>query len=198
MSAILSSTICSDLYRRQGVKRIRQQESSGSIAVGLSLSEAAKPFREERGVAITEFLVVFPFLLIMLAGVVDLGIALNRYYIINRVAYEATRYAASIPGLEDGTYADTASVVGASLVAPLKPAHLQLRARVDLLLARNGIDPAALPPDYLTTELATPTGLSRDQVSIRISIPFAALFPIVGDVLPSLSTKVSGPYLFPS
>lgn len=203
----LSSTVVSQVSGRicraadpKGVefellkREVVEISSSRSSAIGAGTKELYK----ERGVAITEFLITFPFLLIMLAGVVDLGIALNRYYTINRIAYEATRFAASIPGLEPGTYGTNAAAVGQSFTSPTAPGHLQLRARVDLLLTRNGINPAQLPADYLSTERAAPAGATRDQVSVRISIPFAALFPVVGDVLPNLRTRVSGPYLFPS
>ena len=169
-----------------------------SSCVRSEIGRRAQKLKGERGIAITEFLITFPFILIMLAGVVDLGIALNRYYTINRIAYEATRYGASIPGLEAGVFDTNAAAVGPNAVLPRAPAHLQVRARVDLLLARNGINPSTLPVEYLSTEKSTPAGATREQVTIRISIPFAALFPIVGNVLPNLRTRVSGPYLFPS
>ena len=144
----------------------------------------------ERGIALTEFLVAFPFLFIVLIGIVDLGTALNQYFAVNRVAYEATRFAASVPVLEIASY-DTATAAAAA------PGHQRIRERVNTLLTRNGIDPADLPADFLTTARlpAATLGFTRDQVEVRIQIPFDALFPLVGQVLPRLSARVSGPYI---
>ena len=146
----------------------------------------------ERGIALTEFLVAFPFLFIVLIGIVDIGTARNQYFAVNRVAYEATRFAASVPVLEIASY-DTATAAAAA------PGHQRVRERVNTLLTRNGIDPANLPADFLTTARVPAatlgTTFTRDQVEVRIQIPFDALFPLVGQVLPRLSARVSGPYI---
>src|SRR6185312_8936668 len=102
-----------------------------------------------------------PFLYLLLIGMVDLGLALNRYFLINRIAYEGVRFAASVPALEDGTYPTAAAVTG----SPSKPGHMKVRDRVNALLATNGISLNSLPADYLTTELLTVTDLQNENGS---------------------------------
>lgn len=148
---------------------------------------------DESGIALVEFLIAFPFLFVFLIGMFDLGVALNKYYTLNRIAYEGTRYAASLPVLEPNSYPTATSVATA-------PGHQQVRARVDTLLLRNGINPVLLPTDYLlTARIPSATlgaGYTRDQVRVRIKLPFVALFPLIGNALPFIGADVSGPYLF--
>ncbi len=154
--------------------------------------------RDQRGVAFSEFIISVPFLMVMLFGIVNLGIGLNRYYTINRIAYEGVRYAASIPQLEVAQCATAAQLVGPP---PLR-AHSLIRDRINILLARNGISLSDLDATYLYTErvpVATlGVGFTRDQVVVRLEVPFNTLFPFVGQLLPMLHSQVSGPYLYTS
>lgn len=61
--------------------------------------------RGERGAAMLEFGVTVPFLLLLIAGVIDLSGWMNAHMSVSRVAYEGARYIASAP-LVSGQGAD--------------------------------------------------------------------------------------------
>ncbi|MFN8389629.1 MAG: TadE/TadG family type IV pilus assembly protein [Bdellovibrionota bacterium] len=145
----------------------------------------------ERGNAFSEFIITAPFLVFMFIGIIDLGTALNKYLTVNRIAYEGTRYAASVPLLET-------AAVSTAVDAVNKPGHQLVRQRIDLLLARNGLNPADFPADYLKTERlnGAANGFDADQVRVTLNVPFTTFFPFLSGVLPKLNSQISGPYLF--
>lgn len=146
----------------------------------------------ERGNAIIEFLLCFPFVLMVFMCSIDLGRALNSYFTITRIVYEGTRYAGQVAGLESGTYPDFNSTTG-------KPGHRLVRARVDQLLFRYSINPGTLDPTYLETKMTlrnTSIVNDRDRVYVSLTIPFEPLFPICGLFLNNLTANSTGPYLF--
>ena len=149
-------------------------------------------FNAEHGTVLTEFIICAPFLFVMLMGIVDLGVSLNRQLAVNRIVYEAARFAASVPEVAAG------SALSAAQASALS-GHTSIRNRVSTLLVRNGINLATLSADYLTTEgiCAASLGTSRDQVRVTLKIPFQTNFNLLKDLLPTLSEQVSGPYLFP-
>ena len=151
---------------------------------------------DERGTAFAEFLVTFPFLVIMLMGITDLGMALNTHLTLGRIAYEGSRFAATVALLEKPAAAGDSVDTDSEAVG--KPGHQSIRQRVNDLLDRNEIDRAQLPADYLSTARIPKEdiGATADQVRVTIRVPFQTMFPLLRGLLPSLSSEVTGPYLY--
>ena len=143
----------------------------------------------ERGTIFTEFLLTVPFLVFVLAGIVDLGQTLNSYFMLNRIAYEACRYAASVPAFENGALGDPDGVP--------RPNQQKVKNRIDTMLSRF---PDAIGKNYTVSIQRvknTAIGATRDQVRVTIRTEFQSNFPGVALLFPTINTEVSGPYLFP-
>ncbi|MCE5285127.1 MAG: pilus assembly protein [Pelosinus sp.] len=54
----------------------------------------SKYMKNHRGQAIVEFALVFPWLVLMLAGIIEFGIAINHYMVLSEAAREGARSAA--------------------------------------------------------------------------------------------------------
>ena len=153
----------------------------------------------ERGAAFIEFLVTFPFLLILLMGITDLGVALSTQLTLARITYEGARFAAGLPQLEkkqDGSFVSSSEV-------DHYRTFRQVKQRIDTLLLRAGYNISELPADYLmmrreTDSTSALAGMPYDLVQVRLNqIPFTTVFPLLRPALPHLSTDVRGVYLFP-
>ena len=66
----------------------------------MSLMRFARSLRDTRGAEIVEFALVTPVLLVVLAGIVDMGFMFNSYEVITNAAREGARLAA-VPGWTD-------------------------------------------------------------------------------------------------
>ena len=168
-------------------------------------SETGEGFQanSERGNALIEFLLCFPFVLTVFMFSIDLGRALNTYFTITRIVYEGTRYAGQVGTLE---VQDCRTLTQAT---PF-PGHMLVRSRIDTLLIRYNINPGTLTPDYLRTRrIAKDITIinDRDRVFVSLSIPFEPIFPLVGELfkdptdpdpnkVPRLSANSTGPYLY--
>jgi Flp pilus assembly protein TadG len=76
--------------------------------------------REDRGVAVVEFALIAPILLLILVGILDLGRAINAYVTVSNAAREGTHYLALHPTAAPSAIA---SVVHQRVV-PLDPARV--------------------------------------------------------------------------
>ncbi len=152
----------------------------------------------ESAVAIVEFVIIYPFLLLMLMGITDLGSALNTHLSLGRIAYEGARFAAGLPQLEkklDGNF------IKSSEADQYRTFRL-VKERMDTLLTLAGYDLSDLPADYLwmrrERNSAGPLD-PYDEVEVRLDkIPFNCVFPLMHVFIPDLSTEVRGVYLFPA
>src|SRR5919198_5794629 len=66
----------------------------GRVALRWGLARSRGLCADERGVALVEFALVLPLLLVLVLGMVDLGKAVNYWNDETHLANEATRYAA--------------------------------------------------------------------------------------------------------
>lgn len=65
----------------------------------------SKRMRGERGASLVEFALVLSLLMILLAGIVDLGRAFNSYMVITNASREGARYASRFPADRNGIIA---------------------------------------------------------------------------------------------
>lgn len=146
------------------------------------------------GNAFTELAIVLPLLLLLIMGTVDLGRILNEYLTITRIAYEGTRYAASVAELEPGQF---------TVAASTPQSHQAVRERIGTLLERHDMSPTSSGITISTAlydkdAFAHPTIAGYDKVvHVRISVPFNSWFPLL-DFMDEVSAEASGPYLFRS
>ena len=170
------------------------------------------------GAALAELALAIPFLLIVLAGVVNLGVVLHLYLSLSRVSYEGARYGAIVPGLEvgDGWKRDNNGDLvldGPDGGAVVLPGHQQLRDRIALLLddaklydtevaiSTELLEPGDLsdsygPGGYIDTS-GSCVGIFRNIVRVRatltsIPIPFLG----VGFEVPAITVIADAPYLY--
>jgi len=132
-----------------------------------------------------EMAIVFPFILIIIGASVDLGRALNQYITITRVVYEATRYASSIGGLEEGTFIRGDAGIPAG--------HQAIHQRIEILLERGDMD-WTNDVNSLQTTLEDNGGAL--EVKVNMAFNFDAWFDQVNflDVLGR--SEATGPYLY--
>lgn len=131
----------------------------------------------ERGTAMIEAAIVFPFIILMVCATCDLGAALNQYLALNRVVYEGARYAASLPGLEKGAFVTIDGVAqNQNLV----------RTRVLDLLTKNGFDPQTFTKVETVNE-------NNVWVAVNVEKPFISFFGFFNNMPIRVGAK--GPYL---
>jgi hypothetical protein len=128
--------------------------------------------RDESGVAITEFALVLPLLLIVLLGVLDFGTAFSSWIDQTHLANEGARWAVvnKNPG-SSGTLQD------------------YIRSQADSDQLRNG--GTASLPDPMQVTICFPNGTSNvgDPVEVRTSIEYNWL-PFLGDRLSIGTTTI--------
>ena len=139
--------------------------------------------RSSRGSACLELAITLPALVMIFMAVVDLGRAATDYLTVNRIIYEATRYAASCGSLEEGSYSGFVGV---------PKGHQAVRDRLLRLLERYGIDSKGIT--NITTELEQ-TPEKYLEVRVSLSLPFHSLFFDFA-FLQNLGGQATGPYLF--
>jgi len=127
--------------------------------------------RDRRGVSALEFAVILPLLVIVFAGVFDLGNALQQSIRLEAAARAAAQYAFSNPqdreGIEDTVYRNLSSI---------PRDQLNVRVEQQCLCAAGG-EPTGC------SETCTQPGL----ISIRVSRPFEFFSPVSEVVMPNLS-----------
>lgn len=120
----------------------------------------ASRFRRNDGVAIIEFALVLPILLIVIAGIFDFGFAFREYLVVTDAAREGARMAV-LPGYSDD----------------------DVRARVRAYLAAGGIQAARIQNVDVTTSTANTEGgstLTLKTVTGSVLHQFSLIAPFGG------------------
>lgn len=165
--------------------------------------------RNESGNAYIEFLLCLPFVLTVLIAIIDIGRALVFYQTISRLSFEGLRYFAAQPGATFQTCTITST---AQVCTPLgfpDPVHARVRDRLELLFERTVIpfdtatittelfgpgNPIVIPPSFAMSPADAADATSR-VARVTIRAPFETFFPTFG-IIPQLSARSAGPYLF--
>jgi Flp pilus assembly protein TadG len=135
-----------------------------------------KNFASEKGVAMLEFTIVAPLMVLMIVATYDLGNALNQYLVLSRVVYEGARYAATLPGLE----VQTVSSVDANT-----PNHNKVRDRVVDLLKRADFDPDGMVVETQNT--------NNTWVKVTVTRQYQSIFGFFNNM--KITVSASGPFL---
>ncbi len=138
--------------------------------------------RDESGATLVESAIILPFLVLMVVATFDLGAALNHYLILNRIVYEGTRYAATIPGLKTGEFNNVS-------LNPEK--HADVRDRIVSLIStselvrRNG---------YTTGEFEIVTKNSANNwITVTLTVHYHSIFGFFNQM--PIKISATGPYL---
>jgi hypothetical protein len=81
----------------------------------------------ERGVAISEFAIVLPFLILLVLASIDLGRAINQYRILSQIAHNGAQFASAFPGLafaDPHTLIDTGGCEAEIVTTPTPPTFM--------------------------------------------------------------------------
>jgi Flp pilus assembly protein TadG len=135
-------------------------------------SRSRRSLREESGVALTEFALVLPLLLVLLLGMLDFGTAFNTWIDQTHLSNEGARWAVvdKNPG-SSGTLQD------------------YIRSQADSDQLRNG--GTASMPDPMQVTICFPNGTSNvgDPVEVKTSVTYNWL-PFIGDRLSAAQTTI--------
>jgi Flp pilus assembly protein TadG len=135
-------------------------------------SRSRRSLRDESGVALTEFALVLPLLLVLLLGMLDFGTAFNTWIDQTHLSNEGARWAVvnKNPG-SSGTLQD------------------YIRSQADSDQLRNG--GTASMPDPMQVTICFPNGTSNvgDPVEVKTSVTYNWL-PFIGDRLSAAQTTI--------
>lgn len=149
----------------------------------------------ECGVALTEFIITAPFLFIMCAGVIDLGMVLGQYICLSEAVHTGLRHATTYTQLEAGTYKGLSPGQGTTCV-PLgvSSSHSAVQQRVvDLISTYNR---RADLTTLCVTSVVTPSTVDPAKSCIRVSatVEYQAVMPLIFSRIP-ITVEASGPKL---
>ena len=147
----------------------------------------------DRGGAIIEMAVTLPLLMFILFFSIDFGRVINEYLSLNQMAYEASRYAASITGLDDQ--------VPAPGLTKIPIASQDFVERMTKILGSYAykFDPTYdLTHVNFTAEYDTATNEVHVEMHKRVKLllPIGKLGSGDDNDIP-ITVRVTGPYLFP-
>ena len=138
--------------------------------------------KNEKGATLIESAIVLPFLMMMVVATYDLGGALNQYLILNRIVYEGTRYAATLPGLKLGSY--TAQSADSEKHAEIRD-RIQSLINTSDLVERNGYSPG----EFVVTTANT----NNNWVTVSLTVHYHSLFGFFSQM--PIKITATGPYL---
>lgn len=144
--------------------------------------------RTERGTAMLEFGAILPIIVLMLISTIEIGNAINQFLTVSRISYEATRYAASLAGLEPGT-----TVLNETPPSAIPEFHAKVLARVSRLLQDYQF--SALRA-RVEVSLIEPTGGATYRLAkVEVMVPVR---PIIFDQYSWINLRASAwaPYLY--
>jgi Flp pilus assembly protein TadG len=138
----------------------------------------------ERGAALVEFAMILPLLLVVIAGVVDFGLAFQRYEVVTNAAREGARLAV-LPGgyTEDQVKARVREYIRVGL-------GLQNLAQVDPMVPVGNIQvtyPALSP----LSQNQNPLFLSTALVTVQYDHEWLLLRPILGLIDKTWGTTIT-------
>lgn len=120
----------------------------------------------ERGQVLVEFAIVAPFLALVVAGVLQFGVALNYWHDMHRIANQGARWAA------------VNEYPGCPRTGPEAPCDPTLQTYLAAEPVSGGLTPSV--ELCFEEQTATPSGAAiGDPVTVRLTTPFT-LVPIVG------------------
>ena len=196
MQQILS-VICSSQHE------ISNRETSRRRALNrpAALIRKAKSDRSEAGVALIEATIVLPFLILFIMGIWDLGRALGDIMTASRIAFEGSRFAGSVPGLETPTVVATGITKGETTghitdaaAADVKT-HQRVRDRISQILERYNIPSEDV--NVSTQVVKDKSGaVANNSVTINIQLRFRSTFPLLDQLIPQIGATSTGPYMF--
>ena len=160
----------------------------------MSLKRHAAGFvRETRAAALVEFTLVFPLLLVFLAGLSELGFAMHQQHIVQKAVRDAARYAArtnyalkSCPLSTQPEWAqmvtDTTTVAlrgNLAAAAPLLIPTWTGSRGVDVQVTEACVDPASVTPAIFSTAGA---GNNIPVITVTASAPYVGvgLLQVIG------------------
>ena len=132
-----------------------------------------------KGSVLLELSVSIPVLFMLLAGTVEIGRWLNSYYLATRITYEASRYASSVYGLEEGTKS-----------GPVKASVVD---RIKTLISRYEVEGVSV------STAITLTRATKDVPSdeVTVSLVFPPPSPLFASIIaPNLKTSATATYLY--
>lgn len=145
-----------------------------------------------------EFSATLPLLVTVLFMTFDLGLCVQQYFRVSRVAYEGARFAATIAGLEEGHFKTGQD----ENLNPIPKQQAKLRDRITTLLSYY-----QLPGEAGGSVIVTEYGLNgkpseSEQVDhtverlifVKVEVPYQAISPIFPDI--TVTVTASGPYLY--
>lgn len=157
--------------------------------------------RSEAGVALIEATIVLPFLILFIMGIWDLGRALGDIMTASRIAFEGSRFAGSVPGLETPTEV-SAGITKGETSGHLTTAaganvrtHQRVRDRISQILARYGIPSEDVNVSTLVVKDKT-GAVANNSVTINIQLRFRSTFPLLDQLIPQIGATSTGPYMF--
>ncbi len=156
----------------------------------------------ESGVALFEFSIVLPFLLLFIMAIWDLGRALNEYLTVSRIVYEGTRFAASVPGLETPTTVSAGVTKGETdglinAVVPLDVVtHKRVRDRISQILVRYNIPFSDANVKTQVVKDYSGGGVPNFTVTVGVRLRFRSNFPLLDQLLSQVGSESTGPYMF--
>lgn len=156
-----------------------------------------------RGAAFIEAVLVIPVLLLLIAGMIDIGRWFNMHMAVSRIAYEGARYGASFPGLTrvnapvgsgGGGVSASGTGGGSSGAVVGEYANLQLATRIIDLARAKGMNENELTV-VQSARMSLPNQ-SQDVVYVEIVMPFR---PFFAHLVPSgdwIRVVAQAPYLY--
>lgn len=138
----------------------------------------------ERGQSLTEFAMLLPVLLIIIAGVLDLGRLYYAYVMVTDAAAEGLAYAINNPPDDPDN--------------PSDPDTAQVRARA--MAATDGLIEQADAVSAITVDCPDcPDTVSGDPITVTVSYDFPVMMPFVSMIVPDgvipLCTDANGTVL---
>ena len=143
-----------------------------------------------RGSACVEAAIVMPLLVMFMAGAMDFGRWFNDYMTVSRLAYEAARFGASLPELENCQNTEE------KVCADTEVNHMVLKERVLRMIALKDSNRFVVGENgnvtIVTQKVASSSG-NRTTLKVDIVVPFEPQFI---KILTRVSSHVEAPYLF--
>ena len=149
--------------------------------------QALNKCRIESGQAMLEFAVVLPVLLITLMASLDVGRAMTNYLTLSQIAYEGARYAASLPGLEEGNFHTSAP-------PPQNSRQARVREMIFELVDQHNFDRQYFEVETLYQLAAIENDVPINHVEVTVTGKYNPLFAF--PAIP-VSVTATAPYLFP-
>ncbi len=138
---------------------------------------------------------------------IDVGLAINNYMAVARVAYEGTRYAANVAALEEDQKLvySPADYSGDGYSSNLLEQQKKVIERVRVLLQAQGLPSDSgvkIVTEYgvsgppAQSEQAQPTHTNGHVVFVKVTVPYQGIGPFFPTL--TLGSSSSGPYLYRS